>query len=200
MSLQSWQAALLKILPDPENASHVLAQQTGQLTRQELDQLTIFSSSTGLDVTRDVQLWWRKARLQIAIPFSMRLIERLELRHLVAQYQKRPCTTLFFLREAQAFRDFIQESPEAPILLRDMVQFECALHLARLRQSGTGAQPTAEFSPHSATLELPLSHCPEACMAALLQNTSLPDPTLGGVTIQINSDWPRLWRKGSPAK
>jgi len=194
MSLRDWQAALLKILPNPEQTSHVLEQQTGQLTRRERDHLTGLSLSTGLDVTRDVQIWWRQARLQIAIPFSMRLIQRLELQKIVAQYQKRPCTTLFFLREAQAFSEFIQENPEAPTLLRDMVQFECALHMARLRQAGAGSHPTQEFSP-SDTLELPLTYCPEDCMTALLQNTPLPGSSPDGVTIQMNSHWPRLWRR-----
>lgn len=191
MSLRDWQTALLKILPDPEQAPRVLAEEAGRLTQRESAQLAELSQSTGLEVTRDVQIWWRQARLQIAAPFSMRLIQRLALQHLVVQYQKRPCTTLFFLREAQAFSGFIQENPEAPPLLRDMVQFECALHLARLRQSSAGPQPTTG----SDTLELPLSYCPEACIAALLQNAPLPGSVPGGVAIHINSDWPRLWRK-----
>lgn len=192
MSLRGWQAALLKILPDPKQAPRVLAEEAGRLTQEESAHLADLSLSAGLEVTRDVQIWWRQARLQIAAPFSMRLIQRLDLQHLVAHYQKHPCTTLFFLREAQAFSGFIQDIPDAPKILRDMVQFECALHQAKLRQSSNA--PATGLPGQSHTTELCLSYCPEACIEALLHNTPLPQPRQDPVVIQINSTWPRLWR------
>lgn len=191
MSLLGWQAALLKILPNPETADHILMQEAGQLTLAEKDNLRQMSLGTGMEVTRDVQIWWRQARLQTAVPFSMRLMQRLELHQLLELYQKQPCTTLFFLREAQAFRDFIQHHPQAPIMLRDMTRFECALHLTRLQQSG--AAPVTDPDTDSSTTELSLSYCPEACLSALLNNTELPPIRAEGVTIQFNSSWPRLW-------
>jgi hypothetical protein len=188
MSLREWQSALLTILPDPKQAAQILSHEKYQLTAAERDNLISLSQSAGLEVTCDVQLWWRRARLQIAIPFSMHLIERLDLQHLVALYQKRPCTTLFFLREAQSFLDYIQEHAQAPAILRDMVNFELALHMAKLRQSG-------DASTRRQITVLHLSHCPETCILALLQNDPLPEAIEDGVVIEISAEWPHLWQK-----
>lgn len=192
MSLRAWQSALLRMLPDPEATETTLARQAAQLTCNEKDNLKRIAQSAGFEVTRDVQIWWRQARLKIAIPFTMRLIERLELLNLLEQYQKGPCTTLFFLREAQAFSAFIQNNSQAPAIVRDMVRFECALHLARVQQSNAGSTKYSEDD--FAEQELSLTYHPEDCLAALLQNTPLPNSRPEKVTIQFDSRWPRLWR------
>lgn len=189
MSLHNWQTALLKMLPDPQAAEQILAHESKHLTCDELDGLTRMSKSLGLAVTRDAQSWWRQARLQIAIPFSMRLIEHLKLHQLLEQYQKQPCITLFFLREAQTFCDFIHDNIQAPTILRDLVRFECTLHMTRLQELHT----TSSGTQSDDTTELFLSYCPTDCLSALLNNTPLPQPQPGGVTIRFNRAWPRLW-------
>lgn len=190
MSLHNWQTALLKMLPDPQAAEQILAHESKHLTCDELDGLTRMSKSLGLAVTRDAQSWWRQARLQIAIPFSMRLIEQLKLHQLLEQYQKQPCITLFFLREAQTFCDFIHDNIQAPTILRDLVRFECTLHMTRLQELHT----TCSGAQSDDITELFLSYCPADCLSALLNNTPLPHPQPGGVRIQFNRAWPRLWR------
>lgn len=192
MSLHSWQTTLLKMLPNPQTADPILAQESEHLTLDESDNLRRMRQSVGLEVTRDTQIWWRQARLKIAIPFSMHLIQRLELHHFLELYQKQPCITLFFLREAQAFNDFIQNNSQVPIILRDLVQFECTLHQVHLERSS--ATSTADQPTGSDTTELSLSYCPEACLTSLLNNNPLPQLLPSRVTIQFNSGWPHLWR------
>jgi len=186
MTLHAWQCALLQALPDPVQIPRILMEQKERLTRREINNLATLRASTGFDVTRDVQIWWRRARLQIALPFSMQLIQRLQQDYLIEQYQKLPCTTLFFLREAQEFNRFIQKVPHVPVLVRDMAIFECMLHQAHLKKSSTDET--------SYSTELRLSSCPETCIAALLKDEPLPEPVPGGVAIHINSEWPRVWR------
>lgn len=213
MSLHDWQVAAIQLLQDPARGPAVLQHHAPQLTQWEHRSLADMDRSRGLDVTREVRQWWRQARLKIALPFGMRLVQRLDLGYLLEHYQCLPCETLFFLREAQAFSHFLRTQPDTPAILRDMVQFECALHLAKLQRGDGGPAVAACAKPptHSAGVapaiksssaaapdhgitELFLEYCPEACMAALLCETSLPDPLPDGQWIQICGGWPRLWR------
>ena len=68
--------------------------------------------SEGLQVTSEIQQWWRKARLKIAAPLTLRAIDKYVKKDnpgnekgygkedLVDQYiQEVPCSTLFFSRK-----------------------------------------------------------------------------------------------------
>lgn len=188
MSLHSWQIALIKMLPDPDNTEQILNRQVRDLTDSERANLTALQYDRGLDVTRDVLQWWRLARLQVAIPFSMRLIKRLGLSDLLERYELQPCKTLFFVREAQQFQRFLSRMHSAPTLLMDLVRFECALHSAKL-QRGQTQQPGS--SVYIETLSL--TYNPELCILSLLNDTSLPDPEPGGIIIQVSSAERRCW-------
>lgn len=189
MSLHNWQVTLIKMLPEPCNTEQILNRQVRRLTDTERSSLIALKGSKGLDVTRDILQWWRLARLQVAIPFSMRLIKRFGMAELLERYELQPCTTLFFVREAQQFLQFLSRTPSVPTLLLDLVRFECALHQARLQQG----QKELDSKQHYCET-LSLSYNPELCILSLLNKTALPDPEPGRVKVEICSEHSELWR------
>lgn len=210
MSLHSWQAGLLEILSKQDDIEATIAKRLRDLSPDEVMQLRKAGESIGLDVTADVVRWWRLARLNTALPFSIQLVKRLDLQRLIDDYLKRPCVTLFFVREAESFYKYLLQF-SVPLILKDMVAFEHGLHRARFSMSQSISRFAAEGTTtggnsvettriekgrveqsdlESCVVEgaamnglpeveqwpaLYLNHDPEACMAAILGNTELPD-------------------------
>lgn len=200
MSLLNWQTAILKMLPSSQLAADASPQKvsmetgTTGLSVQERASLAQVKQSAGLDVTRDIIEWWRQARLKIATPFSILLMQRLKLEDLLRRYQQEPCATLFFVREAQNFGRFLAAQPDVPVILKELVEFECEVHQMRLHKEQMATDKATSGLYPEYFYQLKLSHCPESCIAALINGMPLPDAVVGGVTVQINSQWLRLWR------
>ena len=190
MSLHRWQATLLQALRNTSQAPNLAEQWRKELSTSELTQLQSLHCDKGAEVTQEVANWWRQARLSTALPFSMKLIQALKRESLLAQYQLTPFKTLFFLREAEIFLEFLSKQKQVPEILKDLVCFECQLHYLKRRPLNT-----------TYTQQLSLQYCPQSTITSLLQNTALPEKSPHEIKVFLNSNWPELWRfeKDAPA-
>ncbi|WLQ12972.1 hypothetical protein O5O45_24905 [Hahella aquimaris] len=159
------------------------------------------SESKGFQVTCDVQKWWRKARLQIAAPLTLRLLERLQLQALVEEYIcATPCRSLYFVPEAMAFKTFICEHTADP-LLQALTVFECALkaiheyRLSPVSPMETNSNRCRNFSvviaPMSQLVEFPAA--PEKLLCALILNQPLPTVD-GAHPVLVGPGVKKYWR------
>ncbi|AZZ89728.1 hypothetical protein EUZ85_03000 [Hahella sp. KA22] len=183
MPLHDLQIAMVEMIHSHTSAcsgevdlSHLNLNEAERAWLQEL------SLSKGFQVTCDVQKWWRKARLQIAAPLTLRLLERLQLQALVEEYMRAtPCRSLYFVPEAMSFKTFICEHTADP-LLQALATFENALkaiHEYRLSPVST-MEPNSNrcrnfsivIAPMSQLIEFPAA--PEKLLCALILNQPLP--------------------------
>ncbi|ABC27016.1 hypothetical protein HCH_00095 [Hahella chejuensis KCTC 2396] len=153
------------------------------LSAEERTWLHALKASKGFKVTCDVQKWWRKARLQIAAPLTLRLLDRLQLQALVEEYMRAtPCRSLYFVPEAMSFKTFICEHTKDP-LLHALTMFESALkaiHEYRLSpvspmepSSNRCRNFSVTVAPMSQLIEFPAA--PEKLLCALMLNQPLPN-------------------------
>ena len=133
MSLHNLQIALVEMMHQGSGAAPILdsGNQSDTLTEEEKLWLEKLPKSAGFRVTQDIQRWWRKARLKIASPLTLRALEKLKLYDLLDQYiQETPCITLFFAPEAMSFSEFLDQKEGVPPLVSALARFESALKSA----------------------------------------------------------------------
>ncbi|WP_018416139.1 hypothetical protein [Teredinibacter turnerae] len=194
MSLQAWQEALVKMVPSGDRFQPSVSASERSLSQMELRTLQHMQGSLGLDVTREVQRWWRRAKLRQALPYSCQLIERLAVPWLMDDYLQLPCTTDFHVQEAHAFLSFIQDRAEVLPVLKDLVRFESALNEEKLRAANTSDYSVAASEPKP-NQTLTLDYSPNCCIASILNRAPLPDPAVTGVKVTFNAHWRTLYRE-----
>jgi len=136
MSLHNLQNALVeKILTEPArrkfSIQSAINDKNYDLDDDEKAWLDMLDDTTGFKVTCDIQQWWRLARLKIATPLTLRMLNQLKLGNFLEEYQACvPCTTLFFSAEAIALKDFLLTRCADEQHLISIIEFECALKIA----------------------------------------------------------------------
>ena len=119
--------------------------------------------SPGMQLTCDVQRWWRRMRLQSSVRLTLAVLPPQQRMAVIQAYiASEPCMSLFFIPEALQFLDFVlQTAPDVPYL-EAVARFEQALFRAK------EAQDTLVCTPPEVAALLPTHRlrCHEA--AALI--------------------------------
>ncbi len=214
MPLHDLQIALVDRIHTPSKST-IKADLSGYaLSATERLWLEKLGDTKGFQVTRDVQRWWRKARLRLAIPLSLRLLSRLELDYLVEEYiDTETCNSLFFVPEAKCFQSFLSQREEGNRQLMAVAQFEAALHMANESRQVpaeifAGPEPALEEMDYrtvmitrtAATSLVTFPVDPEKLLGALILNQPLPESGQQSYPLLIATGIDRLWRTASDAE
>ena len=95
--------------------------------------------SPGMQLTCEVQRWWRRMRLQSSLRLTLAVLPPQQRMAVIQAYiASEPCLSLFFVPEALQFLDFVlQTAPDVPYL-EVVARFEQALFRAKEAQDTLG--------------------------------------------------------------
>lgn len=160
------------------------------LTHAEYKWLTQVQDSPGLQVTQQIQQWWRIARVCASAPLTVELLKRAGLEELIVEYiTTEPVRSLFFAAELQQFKTFLQHHAQVDATTHTMIEFEAALKNAY--QTSVTNQP-AKLIAHT-SCKLHFTRPPIALFTALLTGTELPIEN-GHHYVIVSADLPQHWR------
>lgn len=139
MSLAAFQAALARLIMEPEFRDHVRAggdvALRGDLSEVERVRLLRIAADPGLDVNRTLHKGFRLGKLRALVPLTCSLLgSRALMREVTAFWSVRPPSGFYFLPEAVEFCEFLATRPLRGKYLREIIAFERAtLELQRAR-------------------------------------------------------------------
>lgn len=141
------------------------------LTHAEYKWLNTLLHSPGLQVTQQIQQWWRIARVCATAPLTIELLKRNGLEELIINYiTTEPVHSLFFAAELQQFKQVLQRNPQVDATTNTMIEFEAALKNAY--QASVSHEPAKAIA--KATLGLHFTRDPIKLFTTLLTGTDLP--------------------------
>jgi hypothetical protein len=155
------------------------------LTPEEKCWFSQLQFDKGLEVTRDIIQWWRRTRLNYAMPFTLKYLHYLHHDHWIDLYiSQHPCRTLFFSLEGQQFYQFLlSQNPHPNRLLLSLAQFETALREAH-----------ANHYPHNTQIHIIWFECsPQAFFSTLLQNRLKEGLEYQPHEVTVSAQLPGLW-------
>jgi hypothetical protein len=163
--------------------------------------------SPGMQLTCDVQRWWRRMRLQSSVRLTLAVLPPQQRLAVIQAYvTSEPCTSLFFIPEALQFLEFVlQTAPDVPYL-QAVARFEQALFRAKEAQDTLGSAlpegivllPTHRLRRHTAAALILFPAHPEWLLSALLQGTTdLPAPDGHQYPVLVAPGLPHLWRQAT---
>lgn len=159
------------------------------ITQAEHEWLIQLLTSPGLQVTQQVQQWWRISRVCATAPLTITLLKRNGLEELLIEYIiTEPIRTLFFAAELEQFTKFLHAQPQVDATTKALVEFELGIKTAmQLATAGAAAQHE-KFS-----LSLIFERNPPALFTALLTGTPLPPIEQETYQLDINPGLESLW-------
>lgn len=181
-----------------------------QLRADEVVWLKAVEQSPGLKVTQDTAKWWRKTRLQLTAPFTLKLLSRLQLEYVLENYfADAPCKSLFFEAELESFCQYLHSSLPNENLVKSLIRFERDLRKAhRSQKTEKDLMPSIDHDNSNSTSVLrDRSQSAEfvsmlhfnvnltSLLAALLQNLPLPVVKEDACWVTVSSKLPTLWRE-----
>ena len=219
MPLLDLQIALVDMIHAPAGTIKKSVATNNLLTNKERHWLEALASTPGYRVTCEVQKWWRKARLQMSAPLTLRLLQRIQLESLLEDYiESVPCNSLFFAPEVIGLRDFIidnsaPEPGDSRELLIAVINFESALILVNEYQhpeteygeAGDNPLPECLFNsvtvvvaPGVTRISFPAS--PDKLLGALILSQPLPEIGNGPYSVLVAPSIDKLWRPAGPVE
>lgn len=165
-------------------------QRCQDLTHIEQEWLQQLLDSPGLQVTQQIQQWWRISRVCSTAPLTIELLKRNGLEELVIEYiTNEPVRTLFFAAELEQFKQFLLRNTLVDTTTKALIEFETGIKTAtqlatNATSSRAGAQP----------LMLVFNCNPPQLFAALLTGTELPPVESNTYQVEINPALDSLWR------
>lgn len=159
-----------------------------QLTPDEQEWLTHILDSKGLQVTQQVQQWWRMSRVCSTAPMTIELLKRNGLTDVVVEYiTNQPVRTLFFAAELEQFKQFLETHPQVDNTTKTLIAFEAGIKTAIQFAS-------AKFTRQTFSLSLQFDRNPPKMFTALLTGHALPPIDSYGFQLVIDSTLETLWR------
>jgi hypothetical protein len=159
-----------------------------QLTPGEQEWLTQILDSKGLQVTQQIQQWWRMSRVCSTAPLTIELLKRNGLTDVIVEYiTNQPVRTLFFAAELEQFKQFLETHVQVDTTTKTLIAFEAGIKSASQLASANLTTPT--FS-----LSLKFEQNPLELFTALLTGTPLPSADSQGFQLVVDSTLETLWR------
>jgi len=164
-------------------------QHCNNLTLAEHEWLKQLLASPGLQITQQVQQWWRISRVCATAPLTMALLKRNGLDDLIIEYiTTEPIRTLFFAAELEQFKTFLHAQPQVDATTKTLVEFELGIKSATQLAAAGNAAEDEYFS-----LSLKFACNPPALFTALLTGTPLPSIGQEEYQLDINPTLEFLW-------
>jgi hypothetical protein len=171
VSEAAFQSDLARLVVDPDFRDRVRESGEAALTEglSELEQkrLVAIADDPGLDVTRTLHKGFRLAKLLAWVPLTCAVMPRDVLaREIGAFWQRRPPVSFYFLEEAAAFCEYLQERGLEVPYLEEVAAYERAsLELQRARPAGEAVPPQV----------VDFLHDPEVLLSSLARREVPPD-------------------------
>lgn len=164
-------------------------QHCSNLTLAEHEWLQQLLDSSGLQITHQVQQWWRINRVCATAPLTITLLKRNGLEELIVEYIiTEPIRTLFFAAELEQFKTFLHAQSQVDSTTKTLIEFELGIKTAtQLMATGNAAQ-LENFS-----LSLQFERNPPALFTALLTGAPLPSVEPEPYLLEINPQLESLW-------
>lgn len=164
-------------------------QQSNSLTNGEREWLNEVLNSRGLNVTQQIQQWWRIARICSSAPLTVEMLKRKNQIDLMINYIiQQPIRTLFFVAELEQFKNFVERDPTADDTTKSLIAFEAAIKATLKASSGVNHSGKDKF-----TTKVIFWRDPVKLFAALLTNTPLPEHEPAPYYVEINPKLESLW-------
>lgn len=161
---------------------------TLQLTPDEQEWLTHILDSKGLQVTQQIQQWWRMSRVCSTAPMTIELLKRNGLTDVIVEYIiNQPVRTLFFAAELEQFKQFLETHPQVDTTTKALITFEAGIKTAT-------QQASAKITTQTFSLSLNFEQNPPELFTALLTGKPLPPTDPQGFRLVIDSTLETLWR------
>jgi hypothetical protein len=136
------------------------------------------ATSRGLEIVREIAVWWRAFQIEDQCHFTSRLLKRCDcFENVVVAYFNNHRTSPFIEELSQDFLSSLSSHPDH--LIRAVARFELAILRVR-----TGS---------AESFEVLWDRSPEPVILALDENSLLPPPETGSVyRMRIGRDLPRM--------
>ncbi|MGV8836934.1 hypothetical protein [Cellvibrio sp.] len=159
-----------------------------QLTPDEQEWLTQILDSKGLQVTQQIQQWWRMSRVCSTAPLTIELLKRNGLTDLIVEYiTNQPVRTLFFAAELEQFKQFLETHAQVDTTTKTLIAFEAGIKAATQLAS-------ANLTTQTFSLSLKFEQNPLELFTALLTGMPLPPADPQGFQLVVDSTLETLWR------
>ena len=163
-------------------------QRCSNLTPTEHDWLKQLLVSPGLQVTQQIQQWWRIGRICSTAVLTIELLKRNEQAELIIEYvTTEPVRSLFFAAELEQFKQFLHRHAQADATTKTMIAFEAGIKTA----IQLAAANTTQDEYYS--LSLKFERNPPALFAALLTGAPLPHVEPEPYHLEISPHLESLW-------
>lgn len=164
-------------------------QRCDNLTRAEHEWLKQLVDSPGLQVTQQIQQWWRIGRICSTALLTIELLKRNGQADLIAEYIiTEPVRTLFFAAELEQFKCFLHNHAQVDATTKTLIDFEAGIKTAVQLAAAKPITPTEQFS-----LTLIFVCNPPALFSALLTGAPLPAIESTPYCLEINPRLESLW-------
>lgn len=161
-------------------------QHCNNLTLAENEWLQQLLDSSGLQITQQVQQWWRISRVCATAPLTITLLKRNGWEELIIEYIiTEPIRTLFFAAELEQFKTFLHAQPQVDDTTKTLIEFELGIK--------TASQLIAAAQREHFSLSLQFERNPTALFTALLTGTPLPPVEPEPYLLEINPQLASLW-------
>ena len=158
------------------------------LTPREQNWLTNVWNSPGLNVTQQIQQWWRISRVLSTANLTVELLKRNDQADLIIDYiTTEPIHTLFFSAELEQFKIFLQAHPQVDQTTKAVIAFEAGIKAA-MQVIAANAFHT-NFFPISLTFW----QKPASLFTAIITGSPLPDIEPTPYYLEINPRLESLW-------
>ncbi len=159
-----------------------------QLTPDEQQWLTHILDSKGLQVTQQIQQWWRMSRMCSTAPMTIELLKRNGLTDVIVEYvTNQPVRTLFFAAELEQFKQFLETHVQVDTTTKTLIAFEAGIKSASQLAS-------ANLTTQTFSLSLNFEQNPPELFTALLTGMPLPPADPQGFQLVVDSTLETLWR------
>ncbi len=163
-------------------------QQSKSLTSNERAWLNDVLNSRGLQVTQQIQQWWRIARIFSTAPLTLEILKRQNQIDVVINYiTQEPIHTLFSAAELEQFKNYIERCPGVDDTTKSIVAFESAIKTALQTLSSENHCDNEKFP------QLTFWRNPVRLFAALLSRGPLPEVEPEPYHVEINPKLESLW-------
>lgn len=164
-------------------------QHCNNLTLAEHEWIKQLLASPGLQITQQVQQWWRISRVCATAPLTIALLKRNGLDDLIIEYIiTEPIRTLFFAAELEQFKTFLHAQLQVDATTKTLVEFELGIKTATQLAAAGNATQLEIFS-----LSLKFECNPPMLFAALLTGAPLPAIEQDVYQLDINPTLESLW-------
>lgn len=144
--------------------------------------------SPGLNVTQQIQQWWRISRVLSTANMTVELLKRNDQADLIIDYiTTEPIRTLFFSAELEQFKKFLHTHPRVDQTTQAVIAFEAGIK--------TAMQVIAANTIHSDLFPVSLTFWrnPSSLFTALITGSPLPPMEPNPYYLEINPQLESLW-------